>query len=76
MYSLCEYEFSSFAVCLYHRHAPSHRTDALLEGYGYNTLSEMQFVEKLHASCTADDNIQQPRRLATVSITFSARSAQ
>ncbi len=38
--------------CLHHRHARNHRTDALLEDYGYNKLSEMQFVGSSSENCT------------------------
>lgn len=38
--------------CLHHRHARNHRTDALLEDYGYNKLSEMQFAGNSSENCT------------------------
>lgn len=44
---------SALLLCflLHHRHARSHRTAALLEDYGYNMLSEMQFAGSIRETC-------------------------
>lgn len=50
---LCVQWVLVFMCCWLHlRHARNHRTDALLEDYGYNKLGEMQFVGNSSENCT------------------------
>lgn len=48
----CGFMLSLCAVELHRRHAGDHRTDDLLQDYGYNMLREMWFVGNSREDCT------------------------